>query len=216
MLLLFIKKLMMNKIISQYIKIKNNTVSINGELFFSMPPDIDFSTFSKALYKHTGTKYLKFFKMDMLSKLGLISSEVLLKDQQLKEEYPTDKIGVVLSNSNSTIVVDQKYYQTVEDRDNYFPSPGLFVYTLPNIVIGEICIKNKFNGENNLFITKSYDPGFQINYISSLFEQQRVKACIGGWLDFTSDGYEAFMYLIEENEESGNIFNNENITKLYK
>ena len=213
---LFIKKLMMNSTISQYISIKNNRVYLNGELYFQMHTDTDFPTFSKSLYKHTGIKYLKFFKMDLLSRLGLISSEILLNGRILNEEYQADKIGVVLSNSNSTIDTDRKYYDTVENRENYFPSPSLFVYTLPNIVIGEICIKNKFRGENNLFITKSYDPKFQVNYISKLFEQQRVEACISGWIDYTSDGYEAFLFLIETNKNSEIPFNEENIINLYK
>lgn len=206
----------MNLTVSQYIKIENNKVFLNGVLYFKVPQDMDFPTFTKVLYKHAETKYLKFFKMDKLARLGFIAAEVLLNGQSLTEEYPSDKIGVVLSNSSSTIDIDTEYYNTIKDKDNYFPSPALFVYTLPNIMIGEICIRNKFNGENNLFVEKEFNPDFQIKYINGLFHQHRVQACLGGWVEYSTKGYEAFLYLVEIAKEAKIPFNKENILKLYK
>lgn len=183
---------------------------------FSAGPDIDFRTFLKVLYRRYAVKYLKFFKMDNLSKLGFLASEILLEGQGLIKRYPNDKIGVILSNSNSTLDIDQQYYDLIKDSDNYFPSPALFVYTLPNIMIGEICIKNKFRGESATFIMKEYDPNITVDYIKNLFLQNKIKVCIAGFVDYTKDNYDAFLYLAENTELLNGIAHNaENINNLY-
>ena len=202
--------------ISKFIKIENNTIWLNGEKVFSAGPDIDFRTFLKVLYRRYAVKYLKFFKMDNLSKLGFLASEILLEGQGLIKRYPNDKIGVILSNSNSTLDIDQQYYDLIKDSDNYFPSPALFVYTLPNIMIGEICIKNKFRGESATFIMKEYDPNITVDYIKNLFLQNKIKVCIAGFVDYTKDNYDAFLYLAENTELLNGIAHNaENINNLY-
>ena len=94
--------------------------------------------------------------MDNLSKLGWLASEVLLKNSFDKENYQPEEIGIVLANANSSLDKDIKYWESVQDM----ASPSLFVYTLPNIVIGEICIRNHFKGENALYIPRNLMPHF--------------------------------------------------------
>ena len=103
--------------------------------------------FLLSVYRHFEINYPKFYKMDGLSKLGWLTTEVLLKDSLLNSKYLPEAIGVVLSNTNSSLDTDIKYYKSIKE----IPSPSLFVYTLPNIVIGEICIRHNFKGENAFF-----------------------------------------------------------------
>ena len=42
-----------------------------------------------------------------------------------------------------------RFQETIQHADSYYPSPALFVYTLPNIVTGEIAIRNKYYGETS-------------------------------------------------------------------
>ena len=74
--------------IKSYIHIKNNTVSLNGKTVYS---DIEpeFKSFIKAAYKATDTKYPKFFKMDNLSKLAFLASDILLvnEDSMSRSEF---------------------------------------------------------------------------------------------------------------------------------
>ncbi|MCK4663951.1 MAG: hypothetical protein KAT68_13875 [Bacteroidales bacterium] len=207
----------MNNYITAYIKIKDNKVWFNGTLLFEPEEDMTFPAFMKKIYKHNNTKYLKFFKMDKLSKLGFISSEILLKERLLSEYYNSDEIGIILANSNSTIDTDIEFYNTIKDKNDYFPSPSIFVYTLPNIMIGEISIKNKFRGENSFFVSKEYNSDFCVNYINGLFEKEKIKACLCGWIDYTADKYDAFMYVVEseKNTENNIIHNINNIKKIY-
>ncbi|MEJ0079473.1 MAG: hypothetical protein WDM78_00555 [Puia sp.] len=64
--------------------------------------------------------------------------------------------------------MDLKYAKTIRTG----ASPALFVYTLPNIVIGEISIRRHFKGENAFFVFKQFDGNFIEKYVRGLFEKQ--------------------------------------------
>ena len=98
-------------------------------------------------YQQLGEKYPKFYKMDHLSKLGWLGTEYLLSGAFNKAHYQPEEIGLVLSNANSSLDADIRYLESVKEM----ASPALFVYTLPNIVIGEISIRHNFKGENAFF-----------------------------------------------------------------
>ena len=198
-----------------YIHIKNQRAFLNGQAF-------DLNTaehpFLKALYKYLNLKYPKFYKMDELSKLGFIASELLLQNTTSKsaiESLNLDKVGIVLQNSDSTIDVDSRFYDSIIDEEKYFPSPALFVYTLPNIVLGEISIRNKFKGENALFIFEKYNADFGVNYINGLFEKNKIDACIGGWFNANGGEYDAFLYFVVQSQEDDNEHEIENILNKF-
>jgi hypothetical protein len=156
--------------------------------------------------------------MDNLSKIGFLCAEYLLKDNSIKEKYTPDKIGVILSNAASSIDTDIEHQKTIADVNNFFPSPSVFVYTLPNIVIGELCIKHKFQGENTFFIFEKFQPEFMAGYVSDLFHQDRLKACLTGWVDLSpgAEDYEAVFYLVEWDNGAGRLlFHGENLKNLY-
>src|SRR3712207_7060242 len=52
----------------------------------------------------------------------------------------------------TTLFRSQAYEQTICHRAQFFPSPSVFVYTLPNIVTGEIAIRNHYHGETHFFV----------------------------------------------------------------
>jgi len=100
-------------------------------------------------YRSLQIDYPKFYKMDNLSKLGFLASEMIFNDED-NRFIPREDIAVICFNSSSSLDIDTQYQKTIHDNENYFPSPSLFVYTLPNIVTGEIAIRNKFLGETSL------------------------------------------------------------------
>ena len=132
--------------------------------------------------------------MDNLSKLGWLASEVLLKDSFKKDNYRPEDIGLILSNTNSSLDTDQKYMETVND----IPRSSLFVFTLPNIVTGEICIRNNFKGENAFFVFNSFNAGFIENYVSSLLDNNVLQACICGLIELLGNEYKAVLFLVEK------------------
>ena len=65
--------------------------------------------------------------MDNLCKLAFLSAEIVLNDSDiLKEER---NVALVFSNNASSLDTDRKHQEAINDKDNYYPSPAVFVYT---------------------------------------------------------------------------------------
>jgi hypothetical protein len=200
-----------------YCHIIDNRILLNGNLLFENEKNSTFKSFLKNLYSALQLKYPKFYKMDEISKLGFLASEFLMKNINTNG-FDSSEIGVVLSNSQSTLVTDVVHQDTINDLNHYYPSPSVFVYTLPNIMIGEISIRHKFRGENAFFIFERFNGDFIADYINQLFANQKIKACLGGWIDQSANSYKAFVYWVElsdnmdkKPEHNGNI-----LTRLYE
>jgi len=103
-----------------------------------------------------------------------------------------------MSNSSSSLDTDIAHNETIRDRSVYFPSPSVFVYTLPNIVIGEICIKNKIKGESAFLISEKFDAKLLYDYVEEMFDQERVEACLCGWVEVMGDNCSAMVALAEK------------------
>ncbi len=177
-----------------------------------------------SLYHSLGLDYPKFYKMDQLSKLGWMASEMLLKDNKILGTMQPEEVGIVMTNANSSLDTDIKYLDTVAD----IASPAVFVYTLPNIMIGEISIRNKFKGENAFFIFDTFDAGFLELYVGQLLDTGVLKACICGWVDVLGDDYKACLFLVtrekggtpspdSESPKPGSVvFSKENMDKIFR
>lgn len=183
----------------------------NGQPVFKCPAT-EPSEFLVSAYRHFALQYPKFHKMDNLAKLGWLANEVLL-DGFDKEKYKPEDVGIVLSNASSSLDTDIKYYETVKS----IPSPALFVYTLPNIVIGEISIRHQFKGENAFFIFNEFNAGFIEQYVSDLVNNNILQACICGWVEILGDSYKAALFLVEKDKTADSvIFTEENLNNIYQ
>ena len=196
--------------IKSYCHLKNQKVFINGNLFFSDESE-DFSTFIKNAYKSLKTDYPKFFKMDNLSKLAFLAADVLLKNENLNEEE--NNVALIFSNRASSLDTDRKHQAAIENDAAYFPSPAVFVYTLPNICLGEISIKHRLYSENSFFIFDRFNAEHLQLYANSLLRSGKAEKVLCGWVELDDNNYEAFIYLIEKEGEIEH--KTEEITRLY-
>jgi len=209
----------MENIISKYCIIKPNELFVDGKSEIIDSEKSEFGAFMKSIYKQYEIKYPKYFKMDNLCKVAFIASEITLQGNEHIKELDPVKVGVILQNSHSSIDTDSKYNDTIKDKSNYFPSPAVFVYTLPNVMIGEICIRNKFQGENTCFIAKQFEPEFVCEYVNELLDSGKIDACLTGWADYIDGEYSAMMFLVEKNKENKKdsiSFNPQIINRLIK
>ena len=78
---------------------------------------------------------------------------------------------------------DKRYEESIQDKDNYFPSPSLFVYTLPNIVTGEIAIRNHYMGETSFYVLPKRDQARMNEIIETAFWDPATTSILTGWLD---------------------------------
>ena len=178
--------------IQTFCTIENNKIVFNGETLFEAE-NSGFADFSKKAYQHLEIGYPKFFKMDNLSKLAFLASELLLKNEI--EEDKENNIALVFANSSSSLDTDVKYQHSIADKENYFPSPAVFVYTLPNICLGEISIRHQLKSENSFFIFEAFDPAFIANYAHQLLKSKKADKILCGWVEYYNEKYNAFLYL---------------------
>ena len=192
---------------------KITTIHISSEQGYSTNDGIlvNGSEMLTQIYKEKIGGYPKFYKMDPLSKLGFVASELLLSEEQKLADISEDlkyKIlprfteredrAIVFINRSASLAADNRYEETIQIGDNYFPSPAEFVYTLPNIVTGEIAIRNKYYGESNFLCVSDETEVDEI--ISMSFADSMTKSIIGGWLECSSpDCFEAILSIYTRN-----------------
>ena len=167
------------------------------------------SPFLKAFYKSNILSYPKFYKMDAQCKLAFIATEVLLKNFA-REKYQDEKIAMVFANSESTLATDILYWEST----NNIASPALFVYTLPNIMMGEIAIRNKIKGENIFFISEKYDNNLLFEQTELIFFNTPTQIVLVGCVNYENEeSYDTKLFLVAKSDEGINNFNIENLNK---
>jgi 3-oxoacyl-(acyl-carrier-protein) synthase len=182
--------------LSHTCRISNHKIWIDEKPVFEAPEAEHTTAFLKAAFKNLNTPNMKFYKMDNLCKLGYIAVEYLVAHHRILSPYDPKKIALIAGNSTSSFDTDIDHQLTICDKDNYFPSPAVFVYTLPNIVLGEICIKEKIQGETTMFISETSDDGFLRRYAEILFRTTPTELVIAGRIDCLGEKYEAELQVI--------------------
>lgn len=179
--------------ISHRVVLTQDSLSIDGE---SVKVECFGDKLLTALYKERIGDYPKFYKMDSLSKLGFIATEIMLQTEEANDFENTPSRGIAFFNSHASVNTDLAYLETIKDKENYFPTPSLFVYTLPNIVAGELAIRHHYLGETAFYIlpTKNWE---QINdVIECMFCDEQTDSIIGGWVEYVSpNNFEANIFI---------------------
>ena len=184
--------------LKHYVIITPETVKLNG---VDMSHAEQGGAMLTELYRAHVGDYPKFFKMDTLSKLGFVASEMLLKDESQERFVPREDRAVVLFNKTASLQADTNYQATIQDPENFFPSPAAFVYTLPNIVTGEIAIRNKYYGETSFIVMESCDAHIMARQLMNAFQDPMTQSILGGWLDCNDENhFEARLFLIEKQQ----------------
>lgn len=153
------------------------------------------------LYKSLIADYPRFYKMDILSRLGFIATELLLKAEGLHRFKECSDRAVIIAGHHGSLVADEKYFASIADAKDYFPSPERFVYTLPNIVTGEIALRNQYHGETEFYLLEKKDWKRMEQLIAAALSDQETKQVIGEWLDCKDENhFEADLRIIEKQE----------------
>lgn len=199
--------------IKKYCRIIPGRVMLNEEVYYETTPETyEEQTFLSGIYNRLGIDYRKFFKMDALSKLGFLSAELLMDG--FDKEMPKEDTGIVLFNRSSSLRADAAYQQTIQDKADYFPSPAVFVYTLPNIVTGEIAIRNKIHGETAFYVFSQFESRLITGIIRDTMLQAGMKYLITGWTEASSGSVDCLMMLCEVTENGNFALCPENMERI--
>lgn len=175
---------------AHYVRITPQSVVLDGKTVEAEGTGLSLLT---CLYKATGGDYPKFYKMDALSRLGYVVTELLASRAQLD-----DATACILFNRSSSVASDRKYLASIADAENYFPSPSVFIYTLPNIVTGELAIRHGFHGETSFYILPDNNEALQQQVVQATLAATGAEKVITGWLDYEDENrFEAHIRLLQ-------------------
>lgn len=132
-----------------------------------------------ALYRKNIGDWPKFFKMDLLSRLGFVGTELLLKKAGVTPDQ--ENTPLVFANRTASLKNDTDYEATIADSDNYYPSPALFVYTLPNIVCGEVAIRRHLFSETVFYVLPDESRLFSL--AAHTMTATGAKHVVAAWLE---------------------------------
>lgn len=196
--------------IQDYVHLKDNVLSHAGKTVYSDDSTKEVNLFAKACYEQLEMKYPKFHKMDTQCKLGILATETLVKKHR---KHLSENTALVLSNNASSLDTDEKYMTGIQHKENYFPSPAVFVYTLPNIVLGEISIKYGLKSEQAFFVSETFDADLLVDYAKVLLKTKKTDRVICGWIDLYNHSYCVFLCLLSL--EGKTPLTKENLTTIY-
>lgn len=168
------------------VTIKPGVIETQGTAIFNSS-ETDFAPFIREAYKHLGENNMKFYKMDNLCKLGYVAAGYLLKDTN----YRPEEIGIILANASASLDTDCKHQAIINKEGDKAASPAVFVYTLPNVVLGEICIRHKIQGENTFFVCQQSDASSLEDYARIVMAKGKLRTCIIGWCELLDGHYQA-------------------------
>lgn len=140
------------------------------------------------IYRKYVGDYPKYHKMDALSRLAFLATELLLS----RSDVPQDSgRATILFNRTSSVVADRCHLGSIAKPGEFYPSPSVFLGTLPNIATGEIAIRHGYTGETSLYITDFRDEALMKNVIGSSFSQGGFRSLICGFVDceFVDGGF---------------------------
>lgn len=194
--------------IQSYCRIRNHHIILDGEKLFLNEENQAPSDWLKSIYKAMAPEYPKFHKMDLLSKATFLASELIHRNHPLQDL----RMPLVFSNRGSSYVSDQKHASTIH-TEGEVASPAVFVYTLPNIALGELCIRYGLHTENNFFIFDKFDPDFLADYHPVLMNDPEADQLLGGWVEATESHLDILVYLIGKSGKT--MHSQETLTTLY-
>ena len=197
-----------NLYINSFVKIEDQRIQTNGETLKFEANSI--AEFCKLAYKSLAISYPKFYKMDKLSKLGFLACEFLMQDQDKAIDT-----SLIFANQSSSLDTDIVYQESIQQSENFLPSPSVFVYTLPNIVLGEISIRHQFTGENIFLVLDKFDPEKILEIVNLQHHLNKADNFIVTWIEVLESKIEVFSFYINEKENTNSlILKLENITNL--
>ena len=157
------------------------------------------------IYKRQIGDYPKFYKMDILSRLAFVAAELLAPlplhrgGENSSEVFHRGDLeeAIILFNHSSSLVTDRQFLATISDTEDFtdalapwdadkarcFPSPSLFVYTLPNIAASEIAIRHHICGETCFYILPSKDEAIMQQILEATLRGTNGTSVISGWVD---------------------------------
>lgn len=165
----------------------HKSLTVNGVEVFKNEDQLSFTEWLTHLYRSLKMEYPKFFKMDKMCRGSLILMEVFLEKTSAIEPGVNEDLAFYFSNTSSSLETDLQFFNTIKNPAQFFPSPSVFVYTLPNIMIGELCLKHGWMGEGYFSIEPEFNPEKLEKEAAFIIETGKAERVLAGWAEINRD-----------------------------
>ena len=175
---------------------RSNAFQVRETAVYTLPlSDKPFAEFIREEFKKLQSPNMKFYKMSDLSKAAYVAAERLIGGSLAEKGLAPEEVAIVLANRAASLDTDL-LHQRILDQKTEPVSPAVFVYTLPNVAAGEVCIRHKIQGDNTFFI-ENQDTGQAEGYARLLIAGGYAKAAVCGWCDFMDGKWDVRLKWIE-------------------
>lgn len=189
--------------ISATVNIDPSNVTVDGTV------RVNSDNVLRAAYDQLDLGYSRFFKMDPLCRVGIIGVEYLVREHSLAA-LADDRIALVFNNSVSSMASDTKHERGSSAGT---VSPSVFVYTLPNIVLGEISIRHKWYGEQLTTVSEQPDSFLLYELCDGLISADKADVVILISINATETTFDGKLVLLN-NDESGTAASPESLAEI--
>ncbi|MBP6641937.1 MAG: hypothetical protein KA186_02535 [Flavobacteriales bacterium] len=183
---------------------RNGRFSVDGKELARSAGDLDHDL-TKA-WTAMEVELPRFVRMDRSSKLVSIAAAPFFAADGALSKYPKDRIGMVIMGTHGSMDTDQRYLDQLEAENH--ASPGLFVYTLPNIAMGELSIQHGLHGSGLCLLSDAPDIPQLHDACDILLHDHDMEAVICGWSNIFAGSAEATFMVVTAGKE-GNWDNDE-------
>lgn len=159
-------------------------------------PDIPFAEFIRQEFRSFRQPDMLFYKMSDLCKALYVAVGHLLENCKPLDGFKPTRRAITVGNRVSSLEADLMHQDIVNRHNDEGASPAVFVYTLPNIATGEICIRHNIQGDNTFFIEDG-DGGWTEEYARLLVEYDYADVVICGRCDKLGENWNVKLKIIE-------------------
>ncbi|MBV6405352.1 MAG: hypothetical protein IT228_11845 [Flavobacteriales bacterium] len=143
----------------------------------------------RTCYQALAMDYPKFHKMDLAAKLTVLVAEPVVRVARERGADLTEATGVLALGASGCLGTDVEHWRVRQATG--LASPAVFVYTLPNIGVGELTIRHGMHGPSLCLMTEAPDAPEALMAARLLRRDPRVRWLVCLWSDIFADRFEA-------------------------
>ncbi|HQW86847.1 MAG TPA: hypothetical protein PLH93_06665 [Flavobacteriales bacterium] len=156
----------------------------------------------RAAYQALAMDYPKFHKMDLAAKLTVLVAEPVLRVARDRGADLAEGTAVLALSRSGSGSSDVEHWRVRQDTG--LASPAVFVYTLPNIGVGELTIRHGIHGPSLCLMTDGPHSAESVMAARLLRRDPRVRWLVCLWSDIFAARFEAQAVLFGPDDDPTN------------
>lgn len=164
-----------------------------------------------SFFKAAGFSYSKFFKMDPLCKAGCLCLMPFVNYMHTHARAADG--GFLLFTNSGCLMADEDHLRLMQQKA---PSPAVFVYTLPNIILGEWSILSGWKGFGQCYVLADFNAAYISQRIKAFEEDFPQTPVVAAWLSVTRHHLDGILFICDNGDDPNNLPIETRLLNYYK